>query len=345
MPKRAYEWTPLERAKPPFFVGIDLGGTNIKAGLVDDEGNTLAYHTEPTHASRGPEDGAARMGRTVGIVASLAGIAATDIAAVGLGTPGPQDLPTGTIHRAGNLPGWDNFPIRDRVASHCGHAVTYANDAGAAAYGEFWVGSGRELSSMLLWTLGTGVGAGIIIDDVSIDGAHSHGAECGHIIVEPSASARRCTCGQSGHLEAYASATALIARTREAIAAGGNSSLADAVAGGEAVSPILVSRHAEQGDAVAMELVLETARWLAIGTVTLMHTIDPEGVVIGGAMTFGGEASPVGKAFLEQVRRDVRSRTFPLLADRTSIRYATLGGDAGYIGAAGLARAAHRRGG
>jgi glucokinase len=92
-----------------------------------------------------------------------------------------------------------------------------------------------------------------------------------------------------------------------------------------------------------MELVLETARWLAIGTVTLMHTIDPEGVVIGGAMTFGGEASPVGKAFLEQVRRDVRSRTFPLLAERTSIRYATLGGDAGYIGAAGLARAARSR--
>jgi glucokinase len=161
--------------------------------------------------------------------------------------------------------------------------------------------------------------------------------------VDTSASARRCPCGQPGHLEAYASATGLVARTREAVAQGGNSSLADAVAGGEEITPILVSRHAEQGDALAMELVLETARWLAIGTVTLMHTIDPEGVVIGGAMTFGGEASPVGKVFLEQVRRDVRSRTFPLLAELTSIRYATLGGDAGYIGAAGLARAARSR--
>ena len=343
MPQHADDWTPLSRAKPPFFVGIDLGGTNIKTGLVDDEGNTLAYHTEPTHATRGPEDGAARMGRTVAIVASLAGIAATDVAAVGLGTPGPQDLPTGTIHRAGNLPGWDNFPIRDRVAFHCGHPVTYANDAGAAAYGEFWIGSGRELSSMLLWTLGTGVGAGIIIGEMSIDGAHSHGAECGHMIVDPSPSARVCPCGRPGHLEAYASATALIARAKEAVAAGGNSSLADAVAAGETVTPILVSRHAEAGDALAMQLVLETARWLAIGTVTIMHTIDPEGVVIGGAMTFGGEASPVGRAFLGQVRQDVASRTFPLLAERTSIRYATLGGDAGYVGAAGLARLAQNR--
>jgi glucokinase len=330
-------WLPLAEAKAPFHVGIDLGGTSIKAGLVDDLGRTLAYHSEPTRPSRGPEDAAERMGRMIELLAARCGADTGSIASVGLGTPGPQDLKTGTIHRSGNLPGWDNFPIRDRVSAHCGRPVTYANDAGAAAYGEYWIGSGRDLDSMVLWTLGTGVGCGIIIDDVSLDGAHSHGSECGHIIVDPSPEARPCPCGQKGHLEAYASATAVISRTREAVA-NATGTLAAAVADGAEITPILVSEHAATGDPLAVAIILETARWLAIGTVTLMHTIDPEGVVIGGAMTFGGDASAVGGLFLRSIREEVARRTFPSLAERTEIHYACLGGDAGYIGAAGLAR-------
>ncbi|MFM8577958.1 MAG: ROK family protein [Planctomycetaceae bacterium] len=330
-------WLPLAQAKPPFHVGIDLGGTNIKAGLVDDLGRTLAYLSEPTLAAKGPEDTAARMGRMVGLLTKRCGLPADGLVSVGLGTPGPQDLKAGIILRSGNLPGWDIFPIRDRVAAHCGRPVTYANDAGAAAYGEFWIGSGRELESMVLWTLGTGVGCGIIIDDVSLDGAHSHGSECGHIIVDAAPTARHCACGQAGHLEAYASATAVIARTREAVV-GAAGSLAAAVAAGAEVTPILVAEHAAASDPLAVEILLETARWLAIGTVTLMHTIDPEGVVIGGGMNFGGEETPVGRMFIGGIRDEVAKRTFPYLAARTGIRYASLGGDAGYIGAAGLAR-------
>ena len=120
---------PLAAARPPLYAGVDLGGTNIKAALVDDEGRLLAFHTEPTHADRGPEDTAARMGGAVHTLARQAGIATADVARVGLGTPGPHDLRRGVILRSGNLPGWDNFPVRDRVAAHCGRAVTYANDA------------------------------------------------------------------------------------------------------------------------------------------------------------------------------------------------------------------------
>jgi glucokinase len=329
---------PLSEARLPLYAGIDLGGTNIKAALVDDDGRMVAFHTEPTHAARGPEDTATRMGRMVHTLSGMAGAAASDIAAVGLGTPGPQDLETGVILRAGNLPGWDNFPIRDRVAAHCGHAVTYANDATAAAYGEFWVGSGRDYQSLILLTLGTGVGGGIVIDNASIDGAHSHASEFGHIIVDTSATARTCPFGHSGDLEAYCSATSLNARAAEAIPRNADSSLARAVAGGEPLTPILISREAAAGDPLANELILETARWLGIGVVTLMHTLDPEAVLIGGAMTFGGENAPVGKAFLERTRAEVRTRAFPLLAEKTIIRYASLGGDAGSIGAAGLAR-------
>jgi glucokinase len=329
---------PIAEARLPFHAGVDLGGTNIKAALVDDDGRIVAFHTEPTHAERGPEDAAARMGRMVHTLAGMVGIAASDIASVGLGTPGPQDLATGVILRAGNLPGWDHFPIRDRVAVHCGHAVTYANDATAAAYGEFWVGSGRDYDSLILLTLGTGVGGGIIIGNDSIDGAHSHASEFGHIIVDTAATARRCPFGHSGDLEAYCSATSLKARAREAIPGNAESSLAKAIAAGDELTPILIAREAAAGDPLATELILETARWLGIGIVTLMHTLDPEAVLIGGAMTFGGETAPVGKAFIERVRAEVKARAFPLLAEKTVVRYASLGGDAGSIGAAGLAR-------
>ena len=332
---------PLAEATRPLYAGVDLGGTNIKAALVDDRGRTVAFHTEPTHADRGPEEAAARMGRAVHTLASLAGIATTDIARVGLGSPGPLDIQRGTIVRAGNLPGWDDFPLRDRVAAHAGREVTFANDANAAGYGEFWVGSAQGASSLVLLTLGTGVGGGIIIGEVNVEGAHSHGSECGHILVDPAPTARMCPCGQPGHLEAYTSATSLKAMVRERIAAGATGSLAAAVAAGEDLTPILIAREAERGDPLATDVLMEAARWLGIGIVSLMHAIDPEAVVIGGAMTFGRERNPVGRAFLERVKREVHGRTFPVLAERTSIRYASLGGDAGSIGAAGLARLQH----
>lgn len=334
---------PLSEATRPFYAGIDLGGTNIKAALLDDLGRIVAFHTEPTHTARGPEDAAARMGRAVHTLAGRAGIATADVARVGLGSPGPLDVPAGTIVRAGNLPGWDDFPLRDRVAAHAGREVTFANDANAAGYGEYWVGSARGSSSLVLLTLGTGVGGGIIIGDLNVEGAHSHGSECGHIIVDPAPTARVCPCGQPGHLEAYTSATSLKALAAEALAAGGTGSLAAAVAAGEALTPVVIAREAGAGDALAMGVLMEAARWLGIGIVTFMHTIDPEAVVIGGAMTFGREEHPVGQAFLERVREEVRRRTFPVLARRTAIRYASLGGDAGSIGAAGLARLDHRR--
>ncbi len=334
---------PLSEACRPLYAGVDLGGTNIKAALVDDSGQMVAFHTEQTHVERGPEDAAARMGEAVHRVARLAGIATADIAGVGLGSPGPLDIPAGTIVRAGNLTGWDHFPLRDRVAAFCGLPVTFANDANAAAYGEFWVGAGSRHSSLVLVTLGTGVGGGIIIGDVNVEGAHSHGSECGHMIVDPSPEARQCPCGQPGHLEAYSSAKSLVARAEEAMAAGGSGSLTAAVARGERLTPILVGREAEAGDPLAMELILETARWLGIGIVSIMHAIDPEAVIIGGAMTFGGEASPVGRAFLDRIRQEVWSRTFPTLAAETVLGYASLGGDAGAIGAAGLARLSAQR--
>lgn len=337
-----HQFVSRSEAQPPYFVGVDLGGTNIKVGLVDDRGQTLAWLTEPTEREKGAEDGARRMGLAVHAVARQAGLSPDEVAGVGLGSPGTMDIPAGMLLEPHNL-GWRHFPIRDRLSHHCGLPVTFVNDANAAAYGEFWVGSGSEFRSMVLFTLGTGIGSGIIVGNMLIDGEHSHGGECGHIIINYGPEARLCPCGKAGHLEGYASATAVIARTEEALAAGRASSLAGRIAQGKGVTPLMLAEEAAAGDELSREIIMETARYLGIGTVTLMHTIDPDGVVFGGAMTFGEHETELGRQFLARIQEEVHRRAFPVLAARTKIDYASLGGDAGYIGAAGVARLACKR--
>ena len=328
----------LQEAQKPFFVGIDLGGTNIKVGVVDDLGRTLSWLSIPTDVEAGPEDAARRMAAAVHQAIRDAGIDPQAVARVGLGSPGGMDIPSGMLTTVINLTGWDNFPIRDRVSHHCGMPVTFENDANAAAYGEYWVGSGRDFQSMVLLTLGTGIGCGIIIGDVVIQGAHSHGGEAGHVIIDSRDDARMCGCGWCGHLEAYASATAVIKRAQECLDAGRATSLTKRLAAGEELTPKLIAEEAERGDELSLEIVFETARYLGIGAVNVMHVVDPDVVLLGGAMTFGGPDRELGRRFLDRVRQEVRRLARPVLARDTLIDFATLGGDAGFIGAAGVAR-------
>jgi glucokinase len=340
---RQRRFLPADEAQAPLFAGVDLGGTSIKIGLVDDLGRTLAWESIPTRTELGPEAGAQRMGQAVIRMADQLGLNADDVAHVGLGSPGTMDVPAGMLLQPHNLPGWFDFPIRDRVADHCGRPVEFANDANAAAYGEFWIGSGKSFHSMVLFTLGTGIGCGVIIGDILITGENSHGAECGHIIIDCNENARVCPCGQKGHLEAYASATAVVKRTEEALAAGRSSSLQARVDSGEELTPLLLAREAEQGDALALEIITETARYMGVGAVTLLHTIDPNGVVLAGAMTFGGRDTELGRNFLATIHAEIQQRAFPVLAQRIQVEFASLGSDAGYIGAAGIARLAYQR--
>lgn len=329
---------PVANAQPPLFAGVDVGGTSVKVGIVDSLGRTLGWAAIPTEATRGPDDGVRRMGQAVCRLIEQIGLRREQVAGVGLGTPGTMDIPAGMLLDPPNLPGWVDYPIRDRLSRECQLPVSFTNDAAAAAYGEYWVGSGKSLPSMVMLTLGTGLGGGIIINDKSLDGEHSHGAECGHIIIDCRDDARVCSCGGSGHLEAYASALAVIRRTQEALDAGAATSLRQRMAVGESLTPLLLAQEAEAGDSLALQIILDTARYLGIGLTSLMHTIDPSCVVLGGAMTFGGNDTPLGRRFIERVREEVWRRAFPIVA-KTPIEYASLGGDAGYIGAAGIARA------
>lgn len=339
-----HQWISLAEAQRPFFVGVDLGGTNVKVGLVDDLGRTLAYRSIATEADRGPEDATRRMAQAVRETIAEAGLQVHEVARVGLGSPGTMDIPGGYLIQPVNLKGWDGYPIRDKLAEYCGLPVSFENDANAAAYGEYWVGSGRAYHSMVLLTLGTGIGCGIIIGDMVLRGENSHGAECGHIIIDCRDDALICGCGQPGHLEAYASATGVIRRTQAALADSSRAtSLRERLAKGEELSPLMLAQEAEKGDQFSLEMILDTARYLGIGIVSLMHTIDPNCVLLGGAMTFGGRENPVGRQFLARIKQEIDRRAFSLLAERIVLDFAALGSDAGYIGAAGIARLEYQR--
>lgn len=337
--------TAMADAQPPLFLGIDVGGTSIKIGVVDNVGATLGFTRVDTKPRRPADEAVARVQAAVDELLEKLQIARSELKWVGLGSPGTMDIPAGMLLEPPNLYAWHQFPLRDAVSQAIGLPVAFANDGAAAAYGEFWLGSGKEDASIVMLTLGTGVGGGIIHHNRSIDGEHSHGSECGHVIIDSRPDARVCSCGQSGHLEAYASATAVAKIAQEAIEMGAESQLRDRLAGGESMSALMVAEAAAAGDELARLLVIETADWLAIGIVSLVHTIDPTTVILGGAMNFGGQDAPLGREFLDRIRDQFRKKTFPALARSTQIEFASLGGDAGYLGAAGLARSAHQASG
>lgn len=332
------ELTSFADFHPPFYVGADVGGTSINCGIVDDSGSTLLRVSRPTNASLGPEVGLSNIRNVINEAVALSPISWDEVVSIGLATPGTMDIPAGRLLDPANLPGWRDVPIRDLISQMLEKPTFLQNDANAAAYGEYWVGAAQAAHSLVFWTLGTGIGCGIIIGDMIIRGEHSHGSECGHIIIEMD-HGRPCDTGQYGTLEAYASAKSLVRRCREALETNHrDSSLRHIVASGKEITPVAIARAAEAGDRLADDLIMDTARYLGAGTTTLLHTIDPNMVLFGGAMTFGRNHTKLGRRFLARIRDEVRQRAFPVPYERTTIDYATLGANAGYIGAAGYAR-------
>lgn len=325
------------------FLGIDVGGTNIKSGVVDGTGRVIAKASIPTEAVQGPDHGVWQMAQAARLALQQAKIDADAIAAVGLATPGTMDIPAGMLLNPPNLPGWENFPVRAKVQQAIGRPTILQNDANAAAYGEYWAGSASDADSLVFFTLGTGLGGGIIVDDTIVQGEHSHGSELGHTIIEMD-NGRLCKTGQYGTLEAYCSATALIQRFKEAMEAGRQSSVSDRMDDVTALSPLLMAEEAEKGDELSIELIMDMARCLGTAITSIVHVIDPTIVLLGGAMTFGRHDTEIGRKFIGRVRQEFQKRAFPVLAEKITIDYATLGGNAGFIGAAGCARRAFLRG-
>ena len=339
----------VEEAVPPFYVGIDVGGTSVKIGLVDDFGNPIdtgEVEADGTHRSvvviktePRPQVAVELMAEAVTVLLKRLQIEKKLCGGIGLGVPCTMDKSTRKLRRPPNLPTWVDFPLCDELSKATGLPVVFSNDANAAAYGEYWVGSASGQSSLALLTLGTGIGAGIIIEGKSVDGAIGYGGECGHMIIDSSDDALLCGCGRRGHLEAYCSAIG-VARRALNLTMCRESSMRLKITQETRLAdiPKIVYFEAEAGDELALEIIFDTAKYLAIGMATLLHTIDTACILLGGAMTFGGHNSAVGQRFLTQITQEVKSRTFPAIADNVLIDFAALGSDAGYIGAAGLVR-------
>jgi len=311
-------------------IGIDLGGTFIKFALLDRAMAVRASSQCPTPAEKGAD------GAIEAIVAggrrllAEAGVSAGDVAGVGIGSPGPLDLDAGVVIGMPNIPGFDNVPLRDRVSAGLGLPAVLENDANAAALGEFLAGSGRGVRNMVLLTLGTGIGSGIIVDGKLLHGAHGIGAEAGHLIVQPGG--EPCGCGQRGCLERYASATYLSEYARRCIEQDGREGrLAEVLRRRGAIDARDVQAAARDGDALAREVWDRAVRYLAIACVGLCRLLDPDRIVLGGGMAKAGEA------LMAPLQEHFQAEHWTLTEPKTALALAELGNDAGVIGAAGAA--------
>ncbi|ANS78210.1 Putative sugar kinase [Serinicoccus hydrothermalis] len=321
-------------------VGVDVGGTHVKGGLVDDGGAILATRVRPTPGRTTPA--VEVEGVIAGLVADLLGLAATrgaEVVAVGVGAAGFVDARRGTVVFAPHL-AWRDEPLQRRLAGRLGRPVLVDNDAHAAAWAEHRFGAGRGESHLVVLTLGTGIGGAILVDGRLQRGRHGLAGEFGHQQLVPDG--RRCPCGNRGCWEQYASAGVLARTAREVVLAGGEhaAGLTRACGGDpDAFRGEHVTQAAQEGDPAAREILADVGRWLGTGLAGVVAALDPGTVVVGGGASLAGELL-LGPARETLARRLVGRGHRPI----PTVVAAALGASAGLVGAADLARtAAHDR--
>ncbi|MCH8053790.1 MAG: ROK family protein [Planctomycetes bacterium] len=309
------------------IIGLDLGGTFIKAVLIDRDGSLRSEAAVETQAAQGPEHVIGRLHHAAREVCERAGCNMDAVLGVGLGSPGPLSADLAVVVKSANLPGWNNVPLRDRIADLTGRPVAMTNDANAATYGEFWLGAGRGAKHICMLTLGTGVGGGVIVGGELLHGHFGNAGELGHLVVAPGGV--RCRCGQCGCLETIASSSYLVEKATREARRGASSALAAVLdSKGEIDVPDLLT-CARQGDGVSQRLWADACAAIAAGCVLLHHAFNPQYIVLGGGMAAASDA------LLEPVRREFAELTWKLADDKPEIVLASLGGNAGAIGAAG----------
>jgi glucokinase len=312
-----------------YIVGIDLGGTNIVAGAVAEDGSDLVgLVSEPTLSEQGGDAVVARMVKLARASMAEARARGKEVAGIGIGSPGPLDTKTGVVLLTPNL-GWTNMPLRDRISGALGLPTTLDNDANCAIYGEWWRGAARGSDYVVGLTIGTGIGGGIVLGGQIYHGVSDIAGEFGHLTID--ADGRRCKCGNDGCVEAYASGPAIAARAIEGIQAGAKTGLPQ-YAGGDLsrITAQVVYEAAHDGDAYALQLVAETAKLLGAAVASIVNIFNPEVVVICGGVTLAGE-----KLF-GPLRREVERRAFRPAWEACRIVPGELTGTAGVYGAAAV---------
>lgn len=319
--------------KGRWVLGVDIGGTNLVVAAVPAAGGHLsAIRSEATHAERGPEEAVARivkmahevMEETLGAERGDR----SDFAGVGIGCPGPLDLEEGVIVTTPNL-GWDGFPIRGRISDALEMPASLDNDANCATFGEWWLGAGKGVGSLVGVTLGTGIGGGYIERGRLLRGASGSAFEIGHTTIN--FEGRLCNCGNRGCLEAYTSGPNIAARAREGLERGESSILLQLVDGDlQAITAETVYDAVLHGDTFAMDLMRETAELLGIGLANVVNLFNPQMIVLVGGVTRAG-------AYLfTPLLESVKQRAFPSAVGACRIVPGALPDTAGVVGAAGV---------
>ncbi len=311
-------------------VGIDLGGTFIKFVTTDQQGGSSDIFELPTPTDGGPEGLVAQMVRGARQAMDACEAMGDKVIGVGVGSPGPLDLAAGVVIASPNISGMVNVPLRDMVSDGVGLPVVLENDANAAAYGEYISGAGKDADDLVVLTLGTGVGGGIVIDGEIMHGSHEIGAELGHMILVPDGA--ECGCGQRGCMEQYCSAKFMADRTMARIAAEKPQTALNAIMESKgSIDAKDINEARAGGDAFAAEAWDQTARYLALGCVSLSRIFDPDKIVLTGGM------ARAGADLIEPVRKHFAELHWSMTEIKTQVDIATLGSDAGAIGAAGVA--------
>jgi glucokinase len=309
-------------------LGVDLGGTKVLTALVDADGRVLTSHKRPTDARYGPE---AVIADVVACVRDCLGDAADRATGLGIGVAGQVDTGTGTVSYAPNL-GWQNVALGDALASAVDLPVVVANDVRAAAVGEWQHGSGAGTRDLVALFVGTGIGGAVVADGNLLEGSLSAAGELGHTMLV--ADGRACHCPNTGCLEAYAAGWAIAERARDAVRIDPFEGAALVALAGSVddITAEHVTALCRDGDALAFRIVDETGRYLAAGATGLVNAFNPEIVVFGGGVI---EALP---EMVSVVREHVHRFALPASRNAVRIEHASLGGSAGVVGAAALAR-------
>jgi glucokinase len=315
-----------------FFIGIDLGGTNIKAALVNTEtGAITATRSTPTHAREGHDAVIAEMAALFEEIVGASELSKGDVGGVGVGIPGALDLDRGMTVFLPNLPGnWRNVTVRDQLAHLTGAPVAILNDARSMTLGEWKFGAGRG-ADIACYTLGTGIGGGLVINGKLHLGTKGSAGELGHVSVD--LNGPKCGCGGFGCIEAYASGPAIAAMGVKAVVQGRTTTIAEMCENDlNRITPELICEAARGGDEAAREIYEFAGKVIGAGVANVIMAVTPRRIVIGGGVAAAGEL------ILDPIRRSMRARVFMVDSLQVEVVQAQLGNNAGLIGAALWAR-------
>lgn len=309
------------------FVGVDIGGTAIKVGICNEDGELLQTFEGPTGTEQGTDRILSNIAEYARHVVEQSPYGWEQVAGVGVGVAGFMDFNKGFMHFSPNLP-LTNVPLKDHLQAALEKPVRVNNDANVAALGEAWGGAGRGFSSVVCYTLGTGVGGGIVVDGRLIEGSSGMGGELGHMSIVPDLEAIQCGCGKMGCLETVSSATGIIRMANDAVERGDRTSLAELAT----ITAKDVFDAAKVGDEVAQRIVSRAAFYLGKSMAAVAVIVNPSRFILGGGV------SKAGEFLFSQIREVFYKYTQDKAQEGVDIVAAELGNNAGIVGAAGLMR-------